>query len=202
MPIAMSQTTNVPTRCEVNTKGQELVSALNRGDLPAAEHLAENLAKMGAASLERLMPRGTLRFAAGDRWDSGLTSKLVEKLSSASISEALAAAITKVLAYFAGEQAVRGIRGLILDRAAAASPSIEQTRTAMSGLYALHFIGGPQAVDVLREFQGKGPPEIRQRAHWYLNELGSPTVDLQFSSEERTENLTADDVLRRDTLPG
>lgn len=196
----MPPITHRPTRTEVNKLGCELADALN-GDDPCAGELAGELLKLGAQSLDPLGPRGTLRFPATDRWDSRLTDEILGLLATIPSSKPIAGATLKVLGYFAGERAVREIKSAMVRCAHVDQPSAAFD-TIVSGLFALHMIGGPHAATALREFQGKDkPPQISERAHWYLNELGSPTVDLQFGSDEPAEELSAVDVLRRDKLP-
>ena len=60
--------------------------------------------------LESLTARGTLEFAAGDRWESQRTEQLVRLLKEHWLPEEVSAAVFKSLGFWAGSEAVPQIR--------------------------------------------------------------------------------------------
>lgn len=173
-----------------------LLSALESGDHDAAAGLAEAIQTVGIQSLDRLMPRGTLEFPAGNRWGDSLTGKLLEHLGH-TLPEAVTAELLAVLGYWAGEEAVPAIHQPLVKRAL--HPSVETARTVRSGLHALQMIGGSRAVQALVHLQSpEFPDEVRSQAAWFLNELGGRMVDPMFGSERAPES--AEEVRRRDSL--
>jgi hypothetical protein len=61
-------------------------------------------------------------------------------------------------------------------------------------------IGGPHAVRILTDFQKPDlPPAIRERAGWYLNQLGDRVVDFMFGSQESAP-ASLEEVAVRDSL--
>jgi hypothetical protein len=100
---------------------ERLFSALRDEDYSAAAILAEAISTAGVQSLDRLTPRGTLRFPAGNRWDGSLTSEVLAFLQR-DLPEAVTAQLLTVLGYWAGEEAVPAIRQLLIERAQRGSP--------------------------------------------------------------------------------
>lgn len=182
---------------QVRELAGKLLSALEDEDYGTASELAEAIQTVGIQSLDRLMPRGTLEFPAGNRWGDLLTSELLAHLKQ-DLPEQLTAQLLAVLGYWAGEVAVPAIRQLLIERARR-SPSVETARTIRSGFHALHMIGGSRAVQTLCEFQREEFPEkVREDAAWFLNELGGRIEDPLFGSEKPPES--AEEVHLRDSL--
>ena len=197
----MTQTSQQTTLDEAASLAEGLLSALTGDDVESAGHLAARLRTMGIQSLRRLTPRGTLQFPAVNRLDVRLTQVLLEQAKSRDLPETLIADILGALGYWAGGEAVAGIQELLLRRIRGEHLSPPAADTIRSGLFALHWIGGPQAVQVLRDFQKADIPEaIRAQANWDLNELGERIVDLMFGSESLPEPLSAEEVHCRDNL--
>ncbi len=186
----MPTRTDRPLSQEAEVLAERLVSALRGGD-SAAGSLADALVERGVHSLKRLVPRGSLSSPAGDEWNRSCTLKLIGQIAAAKTSEPIVARTLNALGYFAGGDAVPDIRRLMMSRMRKRQPSSAEQDTVLNGLYALHLIGGPEAVKTLSEFQGtKYPERIRERAHWYLNELGGRIVDLMFGSDDLSETMT------------
>jgi hypothetical protein len=182
---------------QVRELARDLFSALENDDYGTAGGLAKAIETLGIQALDRLMPRGTLEFPAGDRWGYSLTSELLEQLRH-ELPEAVTAQLLSILAYWGGQEAVPAIRQLLIERARRPH-SVETARTVWNGLHALHMIGGSRAAQTLQDLQGTDlPTEIRSRAAWFLNELGGRIEDPMFGSQRRLES--AQEVLRRDSL--
>jgi hypothetical protein len=197
----MTRTSHETALNEANQLAANLLSALDSGDHDSAARVAARLQSAGVQSLDRLTPRGTLEFPAGNRWEARLTGQLLDHLKSPDLPEPLTAAILNALGYWAGEEAVGGIHDLLVRHASRGDSSLAATGTIRNGLYALHLIGGAHAVQVLRDFQDPTfPPDLRAVASGYLNELGGRIVDLMFGSERLPELLSAEEVRGRDSL--
>lgn len=181
----------------VRELARNLFSALEDDDFGTAAGLAETIQTLGIQSLDRLMPRGTLEFPAGERWGDSLTGELLKRLRH-ELPEAVTAQLLAILGYWAGEEAVPAIRQLLIERAQRPLQS-ETAQTVRNGLDALHMIGGSRAVQTLQELQRTNYPEVlRSQAEWFLNELGGRTEDPMFGSAKALES--ADEVLLRDSL--
>jgi hypothetical protein len=185
---------------QANHLADSLLAAIDRGDWQSATELANELWKVGVQSLESLVPRGTVQFAAGDRLDSPFTAELIKRLKEKSLPDELAALILKALGFWAGGEAILEIPAVIQQRlptvGTAGAPPV-----LMAGLYAVHLIGGPDAVRVLRQFQDRQfPARVREAAARYLNQLGTPLVDPMFGPESDAEPVRVEEVLRRDRL--
>jgi hypothetical protein len=197
----MTRTSHQRVLDEANQLGEDLLSALQAGDLAAGAQLAARAQQAGVQSLERLTPRGTLEFPAGNRWEGRLTRELLEHLKSSDLPDSLTAGILNALGYWAGGEASGPIGELLLERLRRGESSPRTIDVVRNGLYALHLIGGPEAVAVLRDFQGPAfSPEVRALAIGYLNELGGRIVDLMFGSESVSEPRSAEEVRCRDSL--
>src|SRR5579859_1172935 len=111
----------------VRELAQKLFSALVDKDYGTAAGLAEAIETLGIQSLDRLMPRGTLEFPAGNRWGDSPTRELLEHLKH-ELPEPVMAPLLAILGYWAGEEAVPVIRQLVIERARRA-PIPETVRT-------------------------------------------------------------------------
>jgi hypothetical protein len=177
-----------------NGLAEDLLSALESRSYAQALPLADKVRTLGVQSLDQLTPRGTLEFPAANRWEARLTRELLDQLNSPDLPEPLTATILNALGQWAGEDAVAGIHQLLVGRLRERESSAGTAEIIRNGLYALHLIGGPQAVEVLSEFQGPDfPPQTRAQASHYLNELGGCIVDLMFGSESSTPMGSAAD---------
>lgn len=195
----MTQTIHQQVFQNANRLADRLLATIDRGDWQSAQELANDLWKAGAQSLDPLVPRGTVQFAAGDRWDSHFTPEFVKRLHDCSLPDDLEALLLKALGFWVGGEAIPDIAVVIQQhtltaRTAAPSP-------VLGGLYAAHLIGGPDAVRLLLEFQDqKFAATIREAAARYLNQLGTPLVDPLFGPESAGEPASRKEVLRRDRL--
>ena len=196
----MTRTIHQTSLTQAERVADHLISAIDSSEFEVAKQLAIELWQQGVQSMESLIPRGTLRFAAGDRLDSQRSRELAGRLKGHGLPEVVWALIVKALGFWAGSELVPEIRDIIQQRIAK-EDRFEETDSMVTALYAVHLIGGPEAVEVLREFQNEGLKlRVREAAARYLNRLGMPVIDPMFDADGFAGAASAEELRRRDRL--
>jgi hypothetical protein len=187
---------------EANRTADELVRTARQGEHAKARELAASLYKIGVGSLSALAPRGTLKFAAPVRLHGGegTIGELVSLLRSGEIPREEWPGYFDALGTWAGEEAVQVIGELLSGLSLGRGWEENAGAPLQHGFRALHLIGGPEAAELLREFQkSRKPGPVREQASWYLNQLSHPSADLMYGVEV-PEPASADGVKVRDSL--